>query len=280
MNKILLLAGFLGAFFVAPLFGQEAYKVDVTAGTAKVVIEKLLVVDETTLRAETTDGGEVPIFLTTTDRPNPLVRAWELEGRYALWPPKVMPLLREGVWVLEGPPGSRWSIEVVGGGSWETEEVQFPGAPAPDRDGDGVPDADDNCPDTANPDQLDSDGDGVGDVCDSVEPPPPAGDWDELTKLVQDSDIPEQDPGTATALRNAYETAIRQIKENTQWSIGLALEAIRTQRRSAFNSRPKPMKTNWAPLLDEMGSFIAEREPTNPQTELVPALDAIVKGLQ
>jgi hypothetical protein len=35
-----------------------------------------------------------------------------------------------------------------------------------DRDGDGVPDEDDNCPDTPNPDQEDMDGDGDGDACD------------------------------------------------------------------------------------------------------------------
>jgi N-acetylneuraminic acid mutarotase len=38
---------------------------------------------------------------------------------------------------------------------------------APDGDGDGIPDADDNCPVTPNPDQADSDGDGIGDACDA-----------------------------------------------------------------------------------------------------------------
>lgn len=35
-----------------------------------------------------------------------------------------------------------------------------------DRDGDGIPNAIDNCPDVANPDQKDTDGDGIGDLCD------------------------------------------------------------------------------------------------------------------
>jgi hypothetical protein len=37
---------------------------------------------------------------------------------------------------------------------------------APDADGDGVPDAEDVCPDVADPDQSDGDLDGVGDACD------------------------------------------------------------------------------------------------------------------
>lgn len=39
-----------------------------------------------------------------------------------------------------------------------------------DRDGDGVPDAADNCPDVANPDQGNEDGDMFGDACDPCPP--------------------------------------------------------------------------------------------------------------
>lgn len=39
--------------------------------------------------------------------------------------------------------------------------------PSPDNDGDGVPNATDNCPNDANPDQTDNDGEGAGNACDS-----------------------------------------------------------------------------------------------------------------
>jgi hypothetical protein len=46
-----------------------------------------------------------------------------------------------------------------------------------DGDGDGVPDAEDNCPEVPNADQSDLDGDGPGDVCDNcLSRPNPAQD--------------------------------------------------------------------------------------------------------
>ncbi|MBE2319498.1 thrombospondin type 3 repeat-containing protein [Solirubrobacter sp. CPCC 204708] len=66
--------------------------------------------------------------------------------------------------------------------------VVDPPAPPPpaaaDRDGDGVPDATDNCPDVANSDQADGDSDRVGNACDVLPPgnvPPQPGE----TSVVQ-----------------------------------------------------------------------------------------------
>jgi Thrombospondin type 3 repeat/RTX calcium-binding nonapeptide repeat (4 copies) len=49
--------------------------------------------------------------------------------------------------------------------------------PAPDGDGDGVPDSEDNCPGASNADQADADDDGIGDACDTT-PGGPDGDGD------------------------------------------------------------------------------------------------------
>jgi Thrombospondin type 3 repeat len=45
----------------------------------------------------------------------------------------------------------------------------FPVPLTPDQDGDGVPDASDNCPLVANPGQADSDRDGTGDACETYD---------------------------------------------------------------------------------------------------------------
>lgn len=59
-----------------------------------------------------------------------------------------------------------------------------------DRDGDGIFDSEDNCPDTPNTDQADMDGDGIGDVCDDDR------DGDGVLNQVDNCpDIPNSDQG-------------------------------------------------------------------------------------
>ncbi|MCA9562242.1 MAG: thrombospondin type 3 repeat-containing protein [Myxococcales bacterium] len=53
------------------------------------------------------------------------------------------------------------------GGGCDLVEQIFVSSVANDRDGDGIEDNLDNCPDQFNPDQRDNEGDGIGNVCDS-----------------------------------------------------------------------------------------------------------------
>jgi hypothetical protein len=59
---------------------------------------------------------------------------------------------------------------VAGEEIWGSIGLKVAAAP-PDGDKDGIPDAEDNCPGVANPDQADGDDDGVGDACDLPDDP-------------------------------------------------------------------------------------------------------------
>jgi C1A family cysteine protease len=79
----------------------------------------------------------------------------------------------DGVWILRNSWGSGWGeggyMYIEYGCSrvgYSSNYIIYNLNPDDeDRDNDGIPNNEDNCPDTYNPDQKDSDGDGVGDAC-------------------------------------------------------------------------------------------------------------------
>lgn len=73
-----------------------------------------------------------------------------------------------GIFRNDMPRIAKVLLDGSGDGRWAVDTLEYGTTDAPaDRDGDGVPDDTDNCPDVANNDQSDADGDGLGDVCDA-----------------------------------------------------------------------------------------------------------------
>jgi hypothetical protein len=87
-----------------------------------------------------------------------------------------------GTLIIAGMPARDLRVVLLGGGPREEAAAKVTtvagaevhaqlvlSSATADADGDGVPDAVDNCPGTPNADQKDSDGDGVGDACPGVD---------------------------------------------------------------------------------------------------------------
>jgi hypothetical protein len=90
------------------------------------------------------------------------------------WVPQIEPSYRNFTagWALLGTPSQLWVAGFFTSISGVTQEGMARYSldavpPPPDADGDGVTDADDNCPSVANPNQVNHDGDGQGDACDA-----------------------------------------------------------------------------------------------------------------
>ena len=76
-----------------------------------------------------------------------------------------------------------------------------------DSDGDGIPDADDNCPNTYNSDQADGDGDGVGDACDDSDGDGVMDDVDNCREVSNPGQEDEDGDGIGDACDNCPDDA-------------------------------------------------------------------------
>lgn len=90
--------------------------------------------------------------------------SWSDEGWYQVLTAGTFMSVCEGGSYCEVPDGEYIVINHWTGQRWESVSVNNA---VNDMDNDGVLDLNDNCPNTANPDQADEDGNGIGDVCES-----------------------------------------------------------------------------------------------------------------
>jgi len=122
-------------------------------------ISKLKAPDPNAIRSAVWTGTEMIVFGDAAGRYNPATNKWGTVSSVNA------PFFRTGyslVWT--GSEMIVWGGDFGydTGGTYCPSTVTTP----PDTDGDGIPDARDNCPGVPNPDQADADHDGVGDVCD------------------------------------------------------------------------------------------------------------------
>ncbi len=95
-------------------------------------------------------------------------------------------------WTIVGKGEDRFMV-LDGGPPTRIQVLWREGAQVTDADGDGIPDAEDNCPLVANPDQADADADGLGDVCDPDDDNDGVLDADDNCPLVANPDQADLD---------------------------------------------------------------------------------------
>ncbi len=123
---------------------------------------------------------------------------------------------------------------------------EFPTPASVDRDGDGIFDAVDNCPDTPNENQADADGDGVGDVCDNCP---------SVANRTQ-ADFDEDGLGDSCDPCMIGPAADISVDGNVDTAYTTPLAVQNSQTSAGDNSDPSPATANGSEL-DSLHAFIA-----------------------
>lgn len=126
--------------------------------------------------------------------------------------------------------------------------------PPPDADGDGVPDASDNCPLVANPDQADRDGDGIGDACDPLDGRPPQQQLADLDAAVR-----------ALGLQNGIENSL--------------LVKIQGVSRDLSNAQTTSACGKLEAFVNEVQAQAGNKIPAAAAADLIAAAQQIMTGL-
>ena len=95
------------------------------------------------------------------------------------------------------------------------------GPASPDGDGDGVPNASDNCPNVANPDQRDDDRDRVGRACDPNDTPPPPAPPPPMRIVFVDNQNPRFAVGSGSTPVSGQSAGAAAVKRGTVFSYRL-----------------------------------------------------------
>lgn len=241
MNKTFCLITLL---FVSPLSAQEwtteAEQIALTTRTYATTEY-----ESTVLRTREIGEAQKPAVKITTDAPDPDVRAWPLNNTSV--PPRELIKVGDGVYILEGTPGSRWTVLVWaknGGQYFEYLQVRI--------------------------------GEGEEPPPDPIDPPPDPidGKWDSITEMIDQSEQKRLHPRVATLLATAYQKVIDETEAET-------VEELQAEVRRARGDTigDTDYHGNWFMLFNDVGTEVNNKGPPTTVEEYKELLRAIIEGL-
>ena len=242
MNKIFCI---LTILFVSPLTAQD-YTTETEQIALTIRTYATTEFEETILRTREIGDSQKPAVKITTDAPDPAVKVWPRNNTTV--PPRDLIKVGEGVYILEGTPGSRWTVLIFsknGGHYFEYLQVKIGESEEPEPDPDPDPD-----------------------------PPPDPSKWAGITTLIEESTQKAENPQVARMLATAYQKVIDETNASTVEELQAEVREARAQTIEFTD-----YDENWYKLFNDVGAEVNIRGPPQTVEEYKELLAAIIKGL-